>query len=190
MRGIKRERIIRILLIEKQITKYRLAKLAKCSFPWVHEFLKLLEKKKLVKNTKVINKEKLINYWLSIHKKPRYREYMIQKPLELLKNIRLEYALTTYQADNLIQHFLFPSRTDIYIKKNDLNKWHTLLVKNGLYGKGNFRIIIYDEHVFYKSEKVNNYNVVSLPQLIFDLKKEGGVCGEAAERLLKRLKNV
>ena len=57
MRGIKRERIIRILLIEKQITKYRLAKLAKCSFPWVHEFLKLLEKKKLVKITKVINKE-------------------------------------------------------------------------------------------------------------------------------------
>jgi DNA-binding Lrp family transcriptional regulator len=190
MRGVKRERIIRVLLIEKNISKYRLSKLTNCSFPWVHEFIKILEGKKLIKNTKVINKEKLIKYWLSIHKNPKYKEYMIQKPLEFLKGIKLDYALTTYQADNLFEHFLFPSRTDIYIKEHDLNKWHSSIVKKGLYGKGNFRIIIADEHVFYKIQDINGFNIVSLPQLILDLKKEGGVCGEAAERLLMRLKNV
>ncbi len=188
MRGEKRERILRILLAEKRpLSKYRLAKLAGCSFPWVHEFLQLLEQKKLASGIKVANKKKLFDYWLSIHHQPKYREYMVQRPLEFLKSTRLDYALTTYQGDNLIQHFLFPSRTDVYIRKNDLQKWHMVLLKKGLYGKGNFRILLEDEQVFYKRRKINGFTVVCLPQLILDLKQEGGVCGEAAERLLESL---
>ncbi len=187
MRGEKRERILRILLTEEQsLSQYRLAKLAGCSFPWVHEFLRLLEQKKLVLGTKVVNKEKLVEYWLSIHHQPKYQEYLIQRPLEFLKSTRLDYALTTYQGDNLIQHFLFPTRTDLYICEKDLQKWHLVLLKKGLYGKGNFRILLEDEQVFYNSRKINGFTVVCLPQLILDLRQEGGVCGEAAERLLKR----
>lgn len=192
MRGKKRERIIRTLLSELQpLTQYRLAKLTNCSFPWVHEFLQLLQKKKLVKSTTVINLKGLLDFWLHIRQKPKYKEYMIQKPLQFLKEVKLPYALTTYQGDNLLEQFLFPSRTDIYIHEADLPPWQeALLQKGALYGKGNFRILIDDEHVFYKSGTVDNFKVVALPQLILDLQSEGGVCGEAAERLLRQLQYV
>ncbi len=192
MRGKKRERIIRTLLSELQpLTQYRLAKLSNCSFPWVHEFLKLLEKHKLVKGTTVINPKGLLNFWLHIRQRPKYKEYMIQKPLKFLKSIKLTYALTTYQGDNLLEHFLFPSRTDIYVYEADLPKWQAALLQKGaLYGKGNFRILIDDEHVFYKTGTVDNFKIVALPQLILDLQSEGGVCGEAVERLLHQFQHV
>lgn len=190
MRGKKRERIIRILLQGELLTKYKIAKLAQCSYPWVDEFLKFLEQQRLVKDTKVIDKKKLVAYWQRVCKRPKYVEYMIQQPLKLLQKTKLKYALTTYQADNLVEHFLFPSRTDIYIRKEDQEKWHKLLINNGLYGKGNFRILIEDEHVFYAAGQLNGYTVVSIPQLILDLQREGSVCGEAAERLLKQTENA
>ncbi len=188
MRGSKQERILRVLINEnKSLSKNELSKRANCTRQWVILLLRKLEKKKLVKGTKIINKIKLMKYWLSIHKKPkRYKEYMIREPLKLLKNAKLEYALTTYQAENFVQKYLFPSRIDVYIKENDLKKWHLILTKNGLYGKGNFRIIISDEHVMYKKIRLNKYYMVSLPQLVIDLFVEGGPCHEAAEMLLGR----
>src|SRR3989344_3174827 len=100
MRGLKRERIIRILLTEhKPLSKNELSKRANCTRQWVILFLRELGKKKFVKETKVTNPSGLIKYWLTIHKKPKkYREYMIKEPLRLLKKTKLYYALTTYQA--------------------------------------------------------------------------------------------
>ena len=112
---------------------------------------------------------------------------MIKDPLKLLKKVKLEYTLTTYQAENLMQHHLFPSRTDIYIKEEDLPKWHSLLMKEGLYGKGNVRIIVAEEQIMYGKRKINGFSVISLPQLIIDLFTEGGPAAEAAEMLFPRL---
>ena len=190
MRGFKRERILRVLFNEsKPLSKNELSRRANCTRQWVILFLRGLGKKKLVKGTKVTDKIKLLKYWLSIHKKPRkYREYMIREPLKLLRKINLDYAITTYQAENVLQRHLFPSRIDIYIRERDLQQWHKTITKEGLYGKGNFRVIITDEHVMYGKRKINNLHIVSLPQLIIDLFKEGGPCEEAAEMLLRRLK--
>ncbi len=190
MRGQKRERILRVLLVEPQLlSKNELSKRAECTRQWVILFLRKIEKKKLVKDTKVIDKKKLLKYWLKIHKKPKkYREYMVKEPLRVLKKSKLKYALTTYSAENLLQRYLFPSRTDIYIKKEDLQTWHSLLTKEGLYGKGNIRIIVAEEHVLYGKRKLNGLFVVSLPQLIIDLFTEGGPAEEAAEMLLIKLK--
>ncbi|MBI2148197.1 hypothetical protein HYU23_00805 [Candidatus Woesearchaeota archaeon] len=182
-----KERIIKVLLTNKGLTKYKVAMLANASFGWTHEFLNNLEKLKLIKDTKVTNIQELFNYWVNNHKKPKYREYMIQNPLEILKNIKLDYAITTYYAENVLQRFLFPSRLDIYIKEEDLEKWHKLLTNKGLYGKGNVRILLSDSGLF-KSQKINNLKIVCLPQLILDLKLEGGPCEEAAEMLLGKLK--
>jgi DNA-binding Lrp family transcriptional regulator len=189
MRGKKWERIIRILLSESRpLSKNELSKRAGCTRQWVILFLKELEKKGYIAATKVKDKQELIKYWLSIHKKPKkYRGYMIKEPLKLLKKAKLDYALTTYQAENLVQHHLFPSRIDLYIREADLQEWHELLTKNGLYGKGNIRIIIEEEHIMYNKRKLNGFFVVSLPQLIVDLFAEGGPCEEAAEMLIKRL---
>lgn len=192
MRGVKRERILRVLLSEPVLSKNKLAQLADCTRQWVILFLKELEKRRLVKGTKVLSPQKLIDYWLSIHKKPKkYREYLLKEPEAILKKNELPYAITTYVAENLVQHHLFPSRYDLYIREEDLQKWHSLLTKNGLYGKGNVRIIITEEHTAYKKRKLNNLWIVCLPQLIIDLLIEGGPCEEAAEMLLKMLeKNV
>ena len=190
MRGLKRERIIRILLTEhKPLSKNELSKRANCTRQWVILFLRELGKKKFVKETKVTNPSGLIKYWLTIHKKPKkYREYMIKEPLRLLKKTKLYYALTTYQAENIVHHHLFPSRVDIYIKEEDLQTWHSLLLKEGLYGKGNIRIIVAEEHTAYGKRKINGLFVISLPQLIVDLFTEGGPAEEAAEMLLAQLR--
>ena len=190
MRGLKRERIIRVLLAEfKSLSKNELSKRANCTRQWIILFLRELEKNKLVKETKVVNPAGLIKFWLTIHKKPKkYREYMIKEPLKLLKKIKLDYALTTYQAENIVQHHLFPSRIDIYIKEEDFQTWHSLLMKEGLYGKGNVRTIVTEEHIFYGKRKLNGLSVVSLPQIIIDLFAEGGPAAEAAQMLLAQLR--
>ena len=111
---------------------------------------------------------------------------MVKEPLKILKKTKLDYTLTTYQAENIVQHYLFPSRIDMYIKENDLDNWHSLMTKNGLYGKGNVKIIIADEHVMYAKRIINGISIVSVPQLIVDLAHEGGPCREAAEMLMEK----
>jgi hypothetical protein len=187
-RGTVRERIIRVLLNEPEgtLTKYRLAKNAEASFPWVHEFLRKLERQRLTRGTRVTDCSGLIKYWLSIKIKPQKKEYMHQDPINLIKQAHMQYALTTYQAENLVQHYLFPSRTDLYIKTEDTETWHRLITADGLLGKGNMRLLITDAHVFYGSLERQGLNIVSIPQLIADLFEEGGVCTEAAEKLLEK----
>ncbi len=190
MRGLKRERILRILLTENKIlSKNELSKRANCTRQWVILFLRELAKKKLVNGTSIINKKKLLKYWVDIHKKPKvYREYLVREPLKLLKKTSLDYALTTYQAENLVHHHLFPTRIDIYVNQSNFHKWHQLMLKNGLYGKGNIRVILEEDHLMYGKRKIQNLNIVSLPQLIVDLFAEGGPASEAAEMLLKKLR--
>ena len=188
-RGTLRERIIRILLNEPtgKLTMYRIAKEAECTFPWVHEFLQKLQTKGLVEKTTVKDYTGLVKYWLEVKTKPEKKEYMHKNPLNLLMRSRLQYALTTYQAENLVQHYLFPTRTDLYIKREDAENWHTLITQEGLIGKGNLRLLITDNHVFYHSIERRELKIVSLPQLIVDLLEEGGVCTQAAQELLKKV---
>jgi DNA-binding Lrp family transcriptional regulator len=188
-RGRIRERVIRILLNEPtgKLTMYRISKEAKCSFPWVHEFLTKLEAKGLVNRTKVKDYADLVKYWLEVKTKADTNEYMHRDPLNLLKQTRLQYALTTYQAETLVQHYLFPSRIDLYINAEEAEQWHELITAEGLVGKGNLRLLITDDHVFYRSFKQRGLNIVSLPQLIVDLFEEGGVCVTAAEKLLEKV---
>jgi predicted transcriptional regulator len=188
-RGIIRERVIRILLNEPTgtLTMYRISKEAKCSFSWVHEFLRKLETKGLVHKTKVMDFTGLVKYWLDVKTKADKKEYMHRDPIDLLKKARLQYALTTYQAENLVQRYLFPSRIDLYIREEDAAQWHKLITKEGLVGKGNLRLLITDDHVFFGSFQRGRLNIVSLPQLIVDLFEEGSVCVVAAEKLLEKV---
>ena len=188
VKGKKQERILRILLKhpEGSLSQYRIAKEASCSHVWVIKFLRTLEQKKLVEKTKVIDVQGIFSYWLEISNYPLYREYNVQNPLELLKNTALKYALTTYYAESLTQHYLFPSRVDIYIKEEDIATWHKSLTKNGLVGKGNVRLLLEDNHVFYSNIKKKGLRLVSIPQLIFDLMREQGVAIEAAQMLMRR----
>jgi hypothetical protein len=188
-RGWVRERIIRILLNEPDgtLTKYRVAKKANCSFSWAHEFLGKLETKELVHKTKVINYAKLVRYWLQVKRKPEKKGYLHKNPLRVIRRSGLQYALTTYQAENLVQNYLFPSRTDLYIIDEDAKRWHELIMTEGLRGDGNVNLLITDRQVLYGTFQKDGLNIVSLPQLIIDLFDEGGICMEAAEKLLEKV---
>jgi hypothetical protein len=187
-RGKIKERILRVLLNnpEGTLTKYRVAKLTESGFPWVHEYLKQLEHDHLIEGTRVLDYRRLIETWVSIRRHIKTIDYTVQEPEKLLGEIGLDYALTTYRAEAITQGYLFPSRTDIYIKLGEEDTWGKALTGRGLKGKGNLRLLMDEEHVFYASRPVNGIRVVSQPQLIVDLLIEGGVCVEAAEMLLEK----
>lgn len=192
-RGQVKERILRVLLNswtdnpnEKRLTKYRITKLAKANISWVIEFLRNLEKQGLVEGTRVRDYSGLVKMWKDIRVEPEVREYMVRDILDLLRKTDMKYALTTYAAENLVQKYLFPSRTDFYIRLEDLSKWHSLLAGKGLVGKGNVKVLITDDHIFYNSSVRDGLTIVSMPQIIVDLMTEGAVGGEAADMLLEK----
>lgn len=188
-RGVIRERVVRILLNNPagNLTRYRVAKMAQGTYPWVHELLKKLENEGAVKGTQVKDFRKLAELWKDWRTPVTSREYMLRNPLDVLRKTDLEYALTTYHAENLVQRYLFVSRVDLYVRHEDLKKWHNILAKEGLVGKGNTRILMADDQVFYGASERKGFKIVSMPQLVVDLMSEGGVCVEAAEMLLEKM---
>ncbi len=188
MKGEKRERIIRIILDNPKgkLTPYRIHIKANCSQPWALTYIKKLEKMNLTKNTKVTDVYGLFKHWQKIRTPPKYAEYHLKEdPLKIIKKSKLNYTLTTYQAENLIHGYLFPTRTDLYILEKELPKWHKYLISNGLAGRGNTRILIADPHIVKQSYNKQGYKIVSKSQLICDLLMEGGVAVEAANNLIK-----
>jgi hypothetical protein len=188
-RGVKNERILRILLNnpEGTLTRYKIAKLAQAQQIQVGLLLRGFEKSHLVRGTLVTNPKELLMRWSRLRVKYESQSYMLNDILDLLKRTELEYALTTYQAETMVNHYLFPSRTDLYIRMNDFDSWHNLFVKEGaLVGGGNVRLRWYDDQVFYNSFFVNDYRIVSIPQLIVDLIREGGVTVQAAEMMIEK----
>lgn len=191
-RGKISERILRVLLNDPNgvLTIYGIAKKAEASYSWTYDFLQKLQVMHLVEKTRVKDYKTLFKLWFEIRKKPQKRDYQIRDALSILKDTNMKYALTTYQAENLVNKYLFPSRIDLYIYKNDLNKWQKYLLNKGLVGGGNFRLLVDDDHIFYKSFKKDKFNIVSIPQLIVDLYVEGGVASEAADILFEKMVNL
>lgn len=185
-RGFTKERIIRVLLnhSEDDLTKYRLAQLADASEPWTRQYTDKLEEKGLVEETTVTNPSELYREWLEQRIRPNQLEVSLQQPMQLLEDTDLKYVLTTYQAENLLQGFLFTSTTDFYIHPDQVGEWLELVEEKGLIGGGNTRIRVLDQHVFYNQQEVQGYSTVSVPQLILDLLGEGGPCEEAAQKLI------
>jgi len=185
-RGYKKERILRVLLNQPDgaLTKYRIAKEVDASGPWVREYTGRLEEAGLIENTSVLQPRKLYEEWQDIRVSPNQLSISLQQPMDLLQETNLEYALTTYQAENLIQGFLFPSTTDFYIRPGQTEEWTQIIEDKGLLGGGNTRVRVTDDHVFYETARRDVHTVVSTPQLIVDLLVEGGPCAEAAEKLI------
>ncbi|MUW15807.1 hypothetical protein GJ633_15165 [Halorubrum sp. CBA1125] len=185
-RGFNKERIIRVLLNHsgEELTKYRVAKLAETSEPWTRQYTEKLEERGLVKGTEIVDLKGLYQAWLKQRIEPSQVEVSLQQPMELLTDTNLQYGLTTYQAENLHQGFLFTSTTDYYIAPDETNEWLEIVEEKGLLGGGNTRIRVLDDHVFYNQQTVDNFSTVSIPQLILDLLAEGGPCEEAADKLI------
>lgn len=185
-RGFKKERILRLLLNhpDGELTKYRIAQEADASEPWVLEYTARLEQDELIADTTVLEPRALYEEWREVRVTPNQSTVSLQQPLDLLGGADLAYALTTYQAEHLVQGFLFPSTTEFYIRPEEAEAWTQIVADNGLLGGGNTRIRVTDDHVFYNTRQRAGHTVVSTPQLIVDLLDEGGPCEEAAAKLI------
>ena len=185
-RGFNKERIMRALLnhTDDDLTKYRLAQLAETSESWTRQYTGKLEQRGLIEGTTVVAPSALYQTWLDQRIEPTQLEVSLQQPMDLLAETDLQYALTTYQAENMQQGFLFASTTDFYIAPEESSDWLAVVEENGLLGGGNTRIRVLDEHVFYNQKAIDGFSTVSIPQLILDLLAEGGPCTEAAEKLI------
>jgi len=185
-RGFNKGRLIRVLLNKPkgELTKYKLAQESDVSEAWTRQYTEKLEEKGLIRDTEVLKPLELYKHWRNIRIDPSQLEVSIQQPMELLQETDLQYGLTTYQAENLTQGFLFASITDFYIPTNQIEEWLNVIEEKGMIGGGNTRIRVLDDHVFYNKREVDGYTTVSTPQLILDLLDEGGPCEEAAEKLI------
>ncbi len=189
IRGVKTDRVYRILLcdIEGSLTQYRVAKIAETEQTHVNAIIHDLEKSRLVEGTKVIDHKGLLTRWSCLHIKYQSQSYMIPKIMEVLKDIDLDYGLTTYMAESMVNRYLFPTRTELYIRGKDFDAWHQMLVNHGaLVGGGNTRLRWYDDQTLYNSFTFNNYKLVSVPQLIVDLLREIGSTVEAANMMMQK----
>jgi hypothetical protein len=189
-RSPKEDRILRIVLNDPggNLSKSQIAKLADCSRIWVIKFLRKLQHMGLVKDRTVTNYRGLLDYWQGIRPTFDFRDYLVHDETEVVRGSSLLYAFTTYRAEILVQRYLFPSRTDAYILSEDRGKWHkAILDADGLVGKGNLRLIFANQYVFYGAESIQGFRVVSRPQLILDLRAEGGPAVEAADMLLSKV---
>jgi len=191
LKGRKVERIYRILLNTRKRKKswYQIAKDGEISYGWAHKILTELQNKDIIKGTIIKRPRHLLDIW-SNHRFPLlYREYHVQIPKEVLKKVKMEYAFSTYFGEHLLGGYLFPHRFDIYIHEHDAAVWHAYLSNKGYVGRGNIRIMLSDEHVFWDGKKIDGWPVVSNQQLIVDLIREGGECLEAADILISRYYN-
>lgn len=186
-RGFKKERILRVLLNhpDGELSKYRIAKEVDASEPWVLEYTGQLEQDGLIEDTTVLDPQALYEEWEDVRVTPNQLSVSLQQPMELLQETDLYYALTTYQAENLVQGFLFPSTTDFYIRPGQTKEWTEIIEDEGLLGGGNTRVRVTDDHVFDRTTRRDSHTVVSTPQLIVDLLAEGGPCAEAADKLIE-----
>ena len=187
--GAKVERIFRTLLSRKieNMTWYRVAKEADVGYGWAHRVLKDLERDGLIRGPNVTDPKALFMRWAARRDLRMYREYHVQDPVKVLKEARTEYALTGYFAENLVGHYLFPRSYELYVHERDAAKWHRLMARRGLVGRGNLQLNIADEHVFFETSKVEGWPVVSVQQLIVDLYRTGAECAEAADLLVARM---
>jgi DNA-binding Lrp family transcriptional regulator len=189
-RNIKNIRIIKLLIRRPkgEWTRYGLAKASGCSRQWVIYFLRKLEKKGFVSGTGAIDVLGLVKYGASIIPAPlRTVDCYYQNPLKLLKTAGKEYAITTTYAENALSHHLFKTRCDAYVTEAMLKTLWARIVKDGLLGRGNLRLIIpLDEKIISEAAPIRGVRYVSIGQLMLDLVNEGGVGIEALEELVKK----
>lgn len=185
-RGFKKERLHRVLLnhADGELSRYKVAKEADVSTSWAYDYLGELENEGLVEDAAVRDSETLYERWLETRIQPNSVRVSLQQPLERIRGSNLDYALTTAEAEQVHQGFLFPSTTAIYVREAEIEDWIDLVADMGFVGGGNTELRATDDHVFYNAQTLDDITTVSIPQLIVDLLDEGGPAVEAAERLM------
>lgn len=191
-RGFKKERLHRVLLNhpDGELSRYELTQRAAVSKGWAYEYFNQLESKGFLHEATVQDPEGLYHHWLETRIEPNAVRVSFQQPLTQIREAGLDYALTTTEAEQVHQGFLFSSSTDLYVREADIPTWLDVIEETGLIGGGNTEFRATDDHVFYNAQTVNDVTTVSIPQLIVDLLAEDGPAVEAAHRLMTNYHGV
>lgn len=187
-RGFKKERLHRVLLNHAtgELSRYAIANQADVSMSWAYEYLDRLADEGLIEDTTVPDPSALYDRWLETRIEPNVVRVSLQQPLDRIRETEHDYALTTAEAEQVHQGFLFVSSTALYVQEADIEAWLDLVAEKGFVGGGNTELRATDEHVFYNTQTVEDVITVSIPQLIVDLLAEEGPAVEAANRLMDR----
>jgi hypothetical protein len=187
-RGFKKERLHRVLLnhSDGELSRYEIAKRADVSKGWAYEYFDQLESKGFIGDTTVQNPAGLYTHWVETRIQPNTMQVSLQQPFDRIRSADLDYALTTDEAEQIHQGFLFTTTTALYVRGDDIPEWLDLIEEKGLIGGGNTEFRATDEHVFYNAQTVDGVTTVSIPQLIVDLLDSDGPAVEAATRLMNR----
>jgi len=197
--------IIRVLLNErdKKLKVRELANKAKVSLGMTVKIVNALEscghlEKK--RGIRVISWEKLLKSWsytVSTEENEKMEFLAAERPQYIIKKIssllrKENYAFTLFSATEIVYPYVAPDKVHLYILKNEKKKISEILVKEGIMPaeKGNIICYLVDEKQFYGGKEVRGVKVISLPQLYVDLLSYGGRGEEAAEQILKSMKNV
>lgn len=187
-----KDHLARVLLNSPRgdLSKYRAAKLVGGAYQWTHQLLGRLERLGLVEGTRVVDYPGMFGWWRRWRPPFKRRDYMVRSPLSLLAEARMDYAATTHLADSKIQEYLFVSRYEAYVREADVEKWHALIVRDGLVGGGNFRLRYGDDHALYGAFRAGGVTVASMPQVAADLHDAGGPCVDAARMMEERVREA
>jgi hypothetical protein len=189
-RNIKNVRIIKRLLErpDGSWTRYAIAKACGASQPFGVKVVRQLEKMGFVKGTRVTDMAGLARHGAGIMPRPLLvAEFYVTDPVDFIQKNAKRYALTTYFAENQVNHHLFPTRCDAYVVGSTLDNMKKAVLKEGLIGSGNTRLIVpVDEGIIDEAQEIRGVRVVSLGQLMLDLVREGGVAMEAFEMMVRR----
>lgn len=195
--------IIRVLLNEKdkKLKLRELADKAKVSLGMAVRIVGALESCRQVEKKggiRVISREKLLRAWsytVSIEENKRIEflaperpQYLIKKISDLLRKER--YAFTLFSATEIVFPYVAPDKVHLYIREDRKEEISRLLGREGIMPaeKGNIICYLVDEKHFYGSEEVRGVKIISLPQLYVDLVSYGGRGEEAAEQVLKLMR--
>jgi len=186
-RGYKKERLHRVLLNhpDGELSRYELTQRANVSKGWSYEYFERLESSGFVLDASVVDPAGLYHHWLETRIEPNTVRVSFQQPLMEIREAGPDYALTTYEAEQIHQGFLFSSSTDLYVREDEIPTWLDIIEEDGLIGGGNTEFRATDEHVFYNAQIIDDVTTVSIPQLIVDLLDEDGPAAEAADRLVE-----
>lgn len=189
-RNIKNVRVVKRLLErpDGSWTKYKLAQASGCSRQWVIQLLRKLEEMDLVRGTKVKDVMGLARYGAKASPKPiKVLNLFHTDPIEFVKQNTNRYAFTTYSAENITTHHLFPSRYDVYLDMDTMHAVYERTFIEGWLGAGNTRLIVpVDDMILDDVTEIGDVKVVGIGQLMIDLVKEGGVAEEAVQEMVRR----
>ena len=199
------ERMIRVLLNRKDIKLRELAKEANVPLGVTVKNTNALERSGYIEkrvNIHVINTSRLLKAWsyaISIRELNKIEfsaaerpQFVMKKIANILSKNNIKHAFTLFSALEVLSPYVTPAETHLYILEKDQERIKNIFKEESILPaqKGNVICFLVDESYFYDMQNINNFNIVSTPQLYVDLFSYGGRGEDAAQHLLEVMKNV